>query len=556
MSTVLLRGGRIFDPLHGRRGEAADLLIRDGRIAVPLGPFEQPDEEFDVAGKVVMAGGIDMHSHIAGGKVNIARSLMIADQRDYPAPLRPGFRAGGGRAAPTTFATGYAYAEMGYTSVFEPAMVPANARHAHAELADTPVIDKGCYVMLGNDDALLRLIKAGESRAMITDYVAWMMCATQAIAVKVVNPGGISAFKFNGRHLGLGDEGPFYGVTPRTILRTLAQALVDLGVAHPLHVHGNDLGLPGNVETTLATVAAMEGLPLHLTHLQFHSYGAEGPRKFSSAAGRIAEAVNSNRHVSIDVGQVMFGQTVTASADTMSQYRNHSLAQPRKWVCMDIECDGGCGLVPFRYRDKNFVNALQWAIGLELFLMIEDPWRIFLTTDHPNGAPFCTYPELIRLLMDRDFREQKLASIHPEAAAMSALAGLRREYTLEEIAILTRAGPARILGLADRGHLGEGAAGDVAVYTEQNDKAAMFATPNLVFKDGVLVAREGRMVASVTGVTHVTRPPFEAEIERHMERHFEHFMTISAASFCVSDAEIEEAGGRFVCHPCSGSVLA
>ena len=40
-------------------------------------------------------------------------------------------------------------------------MVPTNARHTHAELADTPMIDKGCYVMLGNDDFLLRLLAEG-----------------------------------------------------------------------------------------------------------------------------------------------------------------------------------------------------------------------------------------------------------------------------------------------------------------------------------------------------------------------------------------------------------
>ena len=63
------------------------------------------------------------------------------------------------------------------------------------------------------------------------------------------------------------------------------------------------------------------------------------------------------------------------------------MPSPKRWVAMDIECEAGCGVLPFRYKDKSFVNALQWAIGLELFLLIEDPWRIALTTDHPNGAP-------------------------------------------------------------------------------------------------------------------------------------------------------------------------
>ena len=176
-----------------------------------------------------------------------------------------------------------------------------------------------------------------------------------------------------------------------------------------------------------------EGLPLHLTHIQFHSYGTEGDRNFSSGAAQIAEAVNANKNISIDVGQVIFGQTVTESGDTMRQYAGHVHASPKKWVVMDIECEMGCGVVPFNYRDKNFVNALQWAIGLELFLLVDDPWRIFLTTDHPNGGPFSSYPRLIRLLMDRSFRNNALSAINKHAAAASNLAAIDREYSLYEI---------------------------------------------------------------------------------------------------------------------------
>ncbi len=198
---------------------------------------------------------------------------------------------------------------------------------------------------------------------------------------------------------------------------------------------------------------------MHLTHIQFHSYGTEGDMKFSSGAPEIAALLNQHKNVSIDIGQIMFGQTCTASGDSMRQYGNTKSANPKKWVVMDIECDNGCGVVPMKYRDKSYVNALQWAIGLELFLLVEDPWRIFMTTDHPNGAPFYFYPHLIRLLMDRTFRNEMLETLHPGAQKATILKTLDREYSLYEIAIMTRAGPAKSLGLRDRGHLGPGAIG-------------------------------------------------------------------------------------------------
>ena len=395
-----------------------------------------------------------------------------------------------------TLATGYRYVEMGYTAAFEPAMVPSNARHAHMEMGDVPVLDHGAYVMLGSDELFLQLLAEGGPKlsnfSLIRDYTAWTINASKAMGVKVVNPGGISAFKFNQRKLDVDEAHVRWQVTPRQVVHTLARALRELGVPHPLHIHGSNLGVAGNIQSTLETIEALEGLPAHLTHIQFHAYGTEGPKKFSSAAQQLADAVNAHPEISIDIGQVMFGQTVTASGDTMRQYAQSGLANPRKWVGADIELMAGCGVVPFRYREQSFVNALQWVIGLEIFLSVKNPWQVVLTTDHPNGGPFTSYPHLIRLLMDRSFREEQLAKLHPEVAANCALKSMTREFTLDEIAVMTRAGPARLLGLKDRGHLGTGAAADIAIYHDDADREAMFRTPDHVFKDGVLVARSGK----------------------------------------------------------------
>ena len=256
----------------------------------------------------------------------------------------------------------------------------------------------------------------------------------------------------------------------------------------------------------------------------------------------------------MDVGQILFGQTVTASGDSMRQFDNRNHASPHKWVCMDIECDAGCGVVPFRYRDQNFVNALQWCIGLEIFLLAKDPWRIFLTTDHPNGAPFTTYPHLIRLLMDRDFRRERLLTLNQDAVALSTLSSLDREYSLYEIAIMTRAGAARLLGLRDRGHLGPGAAADITVYTEQDDKEAMFSRPDLVFKDGDLVVRQGEVVKIVWGNVHTVKPDFDRPaIESRLRPYFDRYHTMSIDNFAISAWEIEDDGrSKILVHPCRG----
>lgn len=547
---IKITGGKVYDPVHNLNGVKQDLYIVNGVIKKNISNHEKIKSTIDANDCIIMAGAIDMHTHIGGGKVNIARTMMLEDQIAHPHMGSQLYRSGNGQIVPSSFTTGYRYAEMGYTACFEPAVLPVNARQAHMEMADTPMIDKGGYALIGNDDFLLTLLREGASQSAINDYVAWLLNACQCIGVKVVNAGGIHAFKYNQRRLDVDEKGPA-GIKPRQIITALSKAVYELGVTHPLHVHASNLGVPGNYNSTLATMAAAEGLPIHLTHIQFHSYGNEGDYKFSSAACEIAEAINTQKNVSADVGQIMFGQTITTSGDTMMQYFGHDHANPKKWTIMDIECEAGCGVIPFKYRDKSFVNALQWAIGLEIFLQVSDPWRIFLTTDHPNGAPFTSYPHLIKLLMDRSFRNDAFKIIHNDAQKMSNLASMEREYSLYEIAIMTRAAPAKILGLENHGHLGDGANANITIYRNQIDIEQMFAKPAYVFKDGIMIVKNGEIKETVRGVTHVIKPEFDRAIEKPLKKYFDDYQTIAFDNYKITDDEmIECIGNEIKLHPC------
>jgi formylmethanofuran dehydrogenase subunit A len=163
-----LAGGRVIAPPE-IEDEVRDIWIEDGRIAAAPTDGRPADRVYDVSGHLVMAGAIDIHSHIAGGKVNLARLMTAADHRAVAAQAEDGARrSGSGIITPSSFSTGYRYAAMGYTSAFEPAMVASNARATHLEMTDVPIIDKGAYVMLGNDEFLLRRLPPAPDRARST----------------------------------------------------------------------------------------------------------------------------------------------------------------------------------------------------------------------------------------------------------------------------------------------------------------------------------------------------------------------------------------------------
>jgi formylmethanofuran dehydrogenase subunit A len=486
---------------------------------------------------VVMAGGIDIHSHIAGANVNRAR-LMLPEQHHGPSPRSadPSLYT----SALSTFDNGRLYAQMGYTLVVDPAVNPSDALHAHLELALTPVIDRGALLILGNEHFLLSLLSQGEGAQAVQDYVAVMLRAGGGLGVKVINAGGAAAFKSNVRAFSFDDVVPFYGVSSREIVLALQQAVHTLGVPHPLHVHCNNLGLAGSADTAHATIEASGNLPLHLAHLQFYGYGTEGKRGISSAAAQLAEHVNNSPNVTIDVGQVMFGPTVTVSADTLRQFGQKRFARPKKWTIWESDGNGG-GIIPIVYGEREFTGALQWAIGLELFLLIEDPWQVYFTTDHPNGAPFTRYPEILHLLMDADERGRWIERLSKTALEMTTLSAISREYSLFEIATMTRAAPARLLGLSDRGHLGPGALADVAVYENLPDRSAMFRSAHLVFKSGELVVRGGEVVNYRWGRTLAVRPPIEASMRRRLDDYYESHHGHPAEIIAVHESAVARA---------------
>ncbi len=536
-----IAGGTVYDPAHGVDGVVRDVCIEGDRIVADV-PAKAP--RLEARGLVVMPGGVDIHAHIAGSSVNHARRLLPEEHAADPAPA-PELaasdappRSGSGGTVPSTFATGYRYAGLGYTTVMEAAVAPLAARLAHAELDDTPIIDAGCYVLLGNDDYLLRQIARGEA-ARARDYAAWLLGATRGYAIKIVNPGGVARWKGGGRArnvTGLDDALGSTAVTPRRIVATLAEAANALALPHPVHIHCNNLGQAGNVATTLATMELLAGQRAHFTHLQFHSYGGELGAGWSSAARQAIEFVNAHPETSVDVGQVMFGAATTVTADAPVEQLLYA-SSGRKWVNVDIELETGCGIVPYRYRERAAVAALQWAVGLELFLLARDPWRVVLSTDHPNGATFQSYPGLIRLLMDRSYRDAQLAGVNQRLLKGSALLdGLAREYTLGEIAIITRAGPARLLGLGRKGHLGPGADADVTIYAPDADRAKMFTSPRYVIKAGALVVEEGQLRRAPAGRRLAVRPDYDAAVTQDLKRFFDDYACVAFENYPVEPA--------------------
>ncbi len=540
MSGFLLKieGGYVYDPANDVDGQVRDIWCRDGVIVDPPADGEHPAQIINAAGLVVMPGGIDMHCHIAGPKVNAARKMRPENKRKAEKIHRTATTHSGTMgAAPSTFATGYKYIGLGYTTAFDAAVPPMAARHTHEEFDDTPCIDKGFYVLMGNNHYAMKAIAEGETERL-ESFMAWLLGAAKGYAPKLVNPGGVEVWKHRagGNVSGIDENVEHFDVTPRQIITGMSRAANTLQLPHPVHIHCNNLGMPGNWETTLETMKALDGARGHITHIQFHSYGGgEGDENtFNSKVQPLADYVNSHDNITVDVGQVLFGETTSMTGDGPLGYFLHNV-YGTKWFSADTEMETGCGIAPIKYRNKSLVHTLQWAVGLEWYLLVEDPWRVVMSTDHPNGGSFLAYPQIIRLLMDRQYRKDVLKTVHPDIRNRSVLPDLEREYTLQEICIITRAGPARILGLKHKGHLGVGADADITIYTPDPDKQKMFELPRFVVKTGRVVVEQGDIREAFNGKTLHIAPSYDETVEDSIREWFEQYYSIRFRNYPVGE---------------------
>ncbi len=189
---------------------------------------------------------------------------------------------------------------------------------------------------------------------------------------------------------------------------------------------------------------------------------------------------------------------------------------------------------------------MQWAIGLELFLMIKDPWRVFLTTDHPNGAPFTSYPELIRLLMDLDFRNSEISKINNLAREISYLKSIKRTYSFYEICIMTRAAPAKILGLKDRGSLKKGSTADIAIYNPKKSLDKMFGNAEYVFKNGIEIVRKGKVLRHLKTSTKCLNLNYDNKIHKKIRNWFDSYYSLSLKEFEIDENYFTEENFQII----------
>ena len=142
--------------------------------------------------------------------------------------------------------------------------------------------------------------------------------------------------------------------------------------------------------------------------------------------------------------------------------------------------------------------------------------------------------------MDLDFRNSEIDKININAKEIGNIKSIKRTYNLYEIVIMTRAAPARILGLKDRGSLKPGSVADISVYDPNKSIDDMFRAAEYVFKNGNEIVKKGKVLHHMKTSTKCLNLKYDAKIHKKIKSWFNNYYSLNLDEFEVDESFFAE----------------
>lgn len=223
----------------------------------------------------------------------------------------------------------------------------------------------------------------------------------------------------------------------------------------------------------------LDGRRCHISHLSHHCFERSGKR-LVPAAQKAARLLAKHENVTFDSAPITFGGTVIFTAEKALSDR---LASVAKKEIIGHPASPYTAL-PYNYLKECYIDSMLWINGMEFLLYLEDLSKVSLSVDFPSGGRVESYPFIIACLMDAEKRNAFLNTLNSDAVKASSLSSIKREYSLYEIARITRSSPAAACALDNRGNLRERSIADIVLYEPRGDIEEMFANPRHVIIGG------------------------------------------------------------------------
>ncbi|MFW9894884.1 MAG: amidohydrolase family protein [Candidatus Thorarchaeota archaeon] len=463
MNKLIIKNGLIYDPLTNIEGEKKDILVESGKI-VDKFSNESDIKEIDATGKAVIPAATDIHTHVASQQINWVRLLGYYNkvfQEVWQGLTLEGIAR--------------AYISMGYTFILEANVFPSLAKQTIFNFQQIPVLDKGMLLNVSNFWPLEVEFQRGKIDDMAI-FISDLLSKTKGFGLKVYNPFECENWNFKSLREDLATQGRLYNFSALDVYENIVKCVEKLGLPHSAHAHIeayennegkenlfkvldriNSLGLANNLSNRTDFKRSQI---LHLAHL--NSYCMDGDNS------KLINYLNESSHFTSDLSFLGFNKInpiITSDRRLIqSKITMNIISNPYKLITSAVEFEGD-SFVSLRTMDKaNYHACILWANALELALNIKSQNQLSLSLNFPNYANISDIPQIATWLISKEARESLMKGMNDKFLKNTNLFSLEKELTFFEFISISRANPAKALGLGRiKGTLGLEADADINI---------------------------------------------------------------------------------------------
>ncbi len=463
MPKTLIKNGLIFDPLGKIEGEIKDILIQDGKIVEKFSN-QNNIKIIDANNKTVIPGALDIHGHFASQQVNWAR-LIGANNTEFK-EIWNGL---------TLDYIARSYIANGYTFILEANVFPSLARYTIFNFKSLPVLDKAMLLNVSNLWPLELEYQKGKIDNLAV-FLSDLLLMTKGFGFKVYNPFESESWNFKTLRKDVSAKGRLYNFSALDVYENLTKANEQLGMPHSVHAHiegYEQIKAKNNLFTIIDKVKSLSLEPnshldpelqrsqiFHMAHAC--AYNIDGNNS------ELINNLNENKTIDVDLGFVGFDKInpcITSDRRLIkSILKGNGSENEKTLISSAVEFEGDVFAILRKFDKKNIQDCILWANGIDIALNVENKWQLQFSVNYPNYANIHNVPEIATWLVSKDARDKFMDGMNKDFLTNSVLQENDKTLTFNEYIILTRASPAKSLGLGNiKGSLCEGADADLNI---------------------------------------------------------------------------------------------
>ncbi|MFX1314809.1 MAG: amidohydrolase family protein [Promethearchaeota archaeon] len=524
MEKLIIKNGLIYDPINSIEGEIKDILIENGKIVEKFSN-KKDIKEIDAKGKTVIPSALDIHTHVASQQVNWARLLGMNNSRFME--IWKGL---------TLRNIAIDYISNGYTFILEANVFPSLAKQTLFNFNQIPVIDKGMLLNVSNLWALELEFQRAKTQDM-SIFLSDLLSKTYGFGFKVYNPFESESWNFKELREDITESGRLFNFNALQVYENLTKSVEYLGLPHSVHAHiegyENDVGQK-NLFKILERIKNLNLKPnpkvnldikreqlFHIAHA--NAYSQDGNNE------KLINFLNNNQNFDIDLGFIGFNQInplITSDRRLISSMLNLKILEnPHKLITTAIESEGDSFVSFKNFKKQEYHDCVLWANALDLALNIKNKFQVSLSLNYPNYSNINNIPEISTWLISENARTNFMKNMNKEFLKSNNLQDYDKNLSFYEFLMLSRATPAKSLGLGSiKGNLGVGADPDINILNiniedldlekDYNNLKSALSSIEYVIKSGKIIKKNDKIDLTSYGLIFWS----EVKVEKSEEK--------------------------------------